>query len=84
WQAVLQDPDRYALEELRRQEDILDLEETPLNLEEMYTALRARFHRPDETRESGNGRHAAPGRVRTPTGVERLRDREWDEEGKQP
>jgi ABC-2 type transport system ATP-binding protein len=57
WQAVLQDPDRNALENLRQQEGILDLEESPLNLEEMYTALLARFHRPDiegwgERRES--------------------------------
>jgi ABC-2 type transport system ATP-binding protein len=50
WQAVLQDPDRIALENLRQQEGILDLEESPLNLEEMYTALLARFHRPDEAR----------------------------------
>src|SRR6185437_6811901 len=52
WQAVLQDPDRPALEDLREQEDILDMEETPLSLEDMYTALLARFHRPAEARST--------------------------------
>ncbi len=84
WQAVLQDPDHRALEELRQQEDILDLEETPLNLEEMYTALLARFHRPAEAGESSNGRHGSPGRMTTPTGVKRLHGRQRDEEGEQP
>lgn len=56
WQAVLQDPDRALLEELRQQADILDMEETPLTLEEMYTALLARFHRPDAAQVSSNGR----------------------------
>jgi ABC-2 type transport system ATP-binding protein len=65
WQAVLQDPDRAALEELQRREDLVGVEETPLNLEEMYTALLARFHRPDE---GSNGRHVAlsPQRERQP------------------
>jgi len=58
WQAVLQDPDPTALEELRCREDIFNLEETPLNLEEMYTALLARFHRPSQPRESSNGQRA--------------------------
>jgi ABC-2 type transport system ATP-binding protein len=56
WQAVLQDPDRAALEELRRQDGVLDLEETSLNLEEMYTALLARYHRPAGPQTSANGR----------------------------
>jgi ABC-2 type transport system ATP-binding protein len=55
WQAVLQDPDRLALEELCRREDVSAVEETPLNLEEMYTALLARFHRPDEGHVARNG-----------------------------
>jgi ABC-2 type transport system ATP-binding protein len=55
WQVVVQDPNRLALDGLRQREDILDLEETPLTLEEMYTALLARFHRPAEA-GSGNGR----------------------------
>jgi ABC-2 type transport system ATP-binding protein len=55
WQAVLQDPERLALEELRRRDDVSDVEETPLSLEDTYTALLARFHRPDEPRESSNG-----------------------------
>jgi ABC-2 type transport system ATP-binding protein len=38
-QAVLQDPDRGALDGLRATEGIFDLEEAPLGLEEIYTAL---------------------------------------------
>ncbi|HEY7311673.1 MAG TPA: ABC transporter ATP-binding protein [Gemmataceae bacterium] len=60
WQAVLQDPDRAALEELRGYDSILDMEETPLSLEEMYTALLVRFHRPDEEEISRNGEHVPP------------------------
>lgn len=55
WQAVLQDPNRLALENLRQQEDVRKWEESPLNLEEMYTALLARFHRPDDTHAANNG-----------------------------
>jgi ABC-2 type transport system ATP-binding protein len=55
WQAVLQDPIRLALENLRNQAGIHDPEETPLSLEEMYTALLARFHRPEEVPLSSNG-----------------------------
>jgi ABC-2 type transport system ATP-binding protein len=85
WQAVLQDPNRRALEGLRQSEDILDLEETPLNLEEMYTALLARFHRPGEARESTNGRPGPHGKVKAPSGVERPRRRvRHEEEGGQP
>ncbi len=54
WHAVLQDPDRLALDDLRQQPGILEVEETPLNLEEMYTALLARYHRPDEAHVYGN------------------------------
>ncbi|HEY7330581.1 MAG TPA: ABC transporter ATP-binding protein [Gemmataceae bacterium] len=56
WQAVLQDPNRLTLEELRQQPDIRELEETPLSLEEMYTALLARFHKPEEAPAMSNGR----------------------------
>lgn len=59
WQAVLQDPERAVLEDLRQQPGILDVEESPLTLEEMYTALLARFHRPEEAREMSKGRVAA-------------------------
>jgi ABC-2 type transport system ATP-binding protein len=69
WQAVLQDPDRYALEELRDQECVLDLEETPLNLEEMYTALLARFHRPGEAGASSNGKSQESGVRNQESGV---------------
>jgi ABC-2 type transport system ATP-binding protein len=94
WQAVLQDPDRGALEELRHREGVLDVEETPLNLEEMYTALLARFHRPAEAAPSRNGRHRpgsadraagpAPGRVMAPYGPEPVRDRPARDEEEQP
>jgi ABC-2 type transport system ATP-binding protein len=56
WQAVLQDPDRFALEELRSHEGVRRVEEVPLNLEEMYTALLARFHRSDAPHPLRNGR----------------------------
>ncbi len=39
WQAVIQDPNRMALEGLRSRDDIFDFEETPLPLEEVYSAL---------------------------------------------
>jgi ABC-2 type transport system ATP-binding protein len=59
WQAVLQDPDPAAINELRCcREDVYDVEESPLSLEEMYTALLARFHRPNQPRESNNGQSA--------------------------
>ncbi len=45
WQAVLLDPDRVALEDLRHRPGVLGLEDAPLKLEEMYTALLARDHR---------------------------------------
>jgi ABC-2 type transport system ATP-binding protein len=44
WQAVVQDPVRASLDRLREQEGITEFEEAPLTLEEMYTALLARFH----------------------------------------
>jgi ABC-2 type transport system ATP-binding protein len=46
WQAVLQDPDRAALDALRSAADIFDVEETPLALEEVYCALLARKEGP--------------------------------------
>jgi len=39
WQAVVLDPIRPAVEQLRDGEDVFDFEETPLNLEEVYCAL---------------------------------------------
>jgi ABC-2 type transport system ATP-binding protein len=45
WQAVLQDPDPAAVEELRGRPGVLGVEESRLTLEEMYTALLARSHR---------------------------------------
>jgi ABC-2 type transport system ATP-binding protein len=47
WQAVIQDPDRDALDGLRFRDDVFDYEETPLTLEETYTALLTRFHLPE-------------------------------------
>jgi ABC-2 type transport system ATP-binding protein len=52
WQVVLLGPDRSAIEDLRQRPGVLELEETALNLEEMYTALLARFHH----RPTDNGR----------------------------
>jgi ABC-2 type transport system ATP-binding protein len=57
WQAVILDPDAVAVADLRHRDGVLDLEEAPLKLEEMYTALLARFHR----RANRNGSaHAEP------------------------
>jgi ABC-2 type transport system ATP-binding protein len=42
WQAVLLDPDRQALAELRGTEGIHDFEEAPLSLEDVYLALLTR------------------------------------------
>ncbi len=80
WQAVLQDPNRFALEELRNQEGVRGVEESTLNLEEMYTALLARFHRPGEpaalaagyeSPPASNGRAPDLGRVRIPSPIQR-------------
>jgi ABC-2 type transport system ATP-binding protein len=64
WQAVLQDPDRPALDELHQREGVLGLEESALSLEEMYTALLARFHR--SARHNGQ-----PGAIQQ---LERMKD----------
>jgi ABC-2 type transport system ATP-binding protein len=42
WQAVLLDPDRAAVHELRQAEGVHDVEETPLSLEDIYLALLTR------------------------------------------
>jgi ABC-2 type transport system ATP-binding protein len=42
WQAVIQDPDRRAVETLRAAAGIHDFEEAPLGLEDLYLALLAR------------------------------------------
>jgi ABC-2 type transport system ATP-binding protein len=56
WQAVLLDPDRAALDALRQRADVGEFEETPLTLEEMYTALLARYHTIAPPTPSANGR----------------------------
>jgi ABC-2 type transport system ATP-binding protein len=55
WQAVLQDPNRLAVEGLRHREGVADFEEAPLSLEDMYTALLGRHHGTGG-RQPGNGR----------------------------
>ena len=62
WQAVFLDPDRGALDALRDRADLGQDEETPLTLEEMYTALLARFHTAAPPTASGNGRASRPER----------------------
>jgi ABC-2 type transport system ATP-binding protein len=57
WQAVFLDPDRVGLHELAHRPDVGDYEESALSLEEMYTALLARFHRP-AGKAAGNGQAA--------------------------
>jgi ABC-2 type transport system ATP-binding protein len=42
WQAVIQDPNREAVETLRTAEGVFDFEETPLGLEDVYLALLGR------------------------------------------
>jgi ABC-2 type transport system ATP-binding protein len=54
WQAVFQDPDRSAVEEMRQRSGVLGVEESALTLEEMYTALMARFHGSSD--RNGQGR----------------------------
>jgi ABC-2 type transport system ATP-binding protein len=84
WQAVLQDPDPIELEKLRCREDIFDIEEIPLNLEEMYTALLARFHRPTQSRESSNGWDGTSAAVKTPSGIGRSRGETAEDEEVEP
>ena len=48
-------------EELRQREDVSGLEETPLSLEDMYTALLARFHRPADGPPNGRRGQAPAG-----------------------
>jgi len=55
WQAVLLDPNRAALAALRERADLGEFEETPLTLEEMYTALLARYHTIAPPTASANG-----------------------------
>jgi ABC-2 type transport system ATP-binding protein len=42
WQAIIQNPNRQAVESLRSSQSIFDFEETPLGLEEAYCALLAK------------------------------------------
>jgi ABC-2 type transport system ATP-binding protein len=62
WQAVVQDPVRAAVEQMRQRDGVLALEESALTLEEMYTALMARFHRGTERNGRGRIREAEPAR----------------------
>jgi ABC-2 type transport system ATP-binding protein len=56
WQVVLQDPDRIALDGLAHREGVYGYEESPLSLEEMYTALLGRYHAaPSENPAGLNG-----------------------------
>jgi ABC-2 type transport system ATP-binding protein len=56
WQVDLQDPDRAALNSLRERSDVREYDETPLSLEEMYTALLARYHKGGDKPVSTNAR----------------------------
>jgi ABC-2 type transport system ATP-binding protein len=64
WQAVLLDPDRAALDALYERADLEGVEEGALTLEEMYTALLARYHTAPQPATSANGR-GAPAVART-------------------
>ncbi|HVS34144.1 MAG TPA: ATP-binding cassette domain-containing protein [Gemmataceae bacterium] len=55
WQAVLLDPDRAALDALGERSDLEGIEESPLTLEEMYTAVLARYHTSGPPTPSANG-----------------------------
>jgi ABC-2 type transport system ATP-binding protein len=55
WQAVVLDPDRTALDALYERNDFDAVEEMTLTLEEMYTALLARYHTSPGSKPSGNG-----------------------------
>jgi ABC-2 type transport system ATP-binding protein len=71
WQAVLLDPDRAALDALYERADLEGVEEGALALEEMYTALLARYHTAPQPAASANGRAPAVARtsaVRTEEG----------------
>jgi ABC-2 type transport system ATP-binding protein len=81
WQTMLQDPDPAELERLRCREDIFNVEEIPLSLEEMYTALLARFHRPTQPRRANDGWSAAPEAVKTPSAVAERGESAEKEEG---
>jgi ABC-2 type transport system ATP-binding protein len=61
-QAVVLDPDREMLDSLSVLPGVSELEETPLTLEEMYTALLARYHH--------QGARVGMDRVGAPVGTE--------------
>ena len=63
WQAVLLDADRAALDALRQRPDLEDVEESPLTLEDMYTALLARYHTAAPAAAPTNGRAHAEERA---------------------
>jgi ABC-2 type transport system ATP-binding protein len=56
WQVDLQDPNRDLLNALRDHGDAHGYDEAPLSLEEMYTALLARYHKGGGKQPSANGR----------------------------
>jgi ABC-2 type transport system ATP-binding protein len=59
WQAVIRDPDRIALDALANREGVYGYEESPLNLEEMYTALLGRYHESAPEEKAGSNGTAA-------------------------
>lgn len=64
WKAAVLDPDRAALAELRHREGILDCQEMTLSLEEMYTALLARYHRAGVAEGQRDATERGEGRAR--------------------
>jgi ABC-2 type transport system ATP-binding protein len=60
WQAVIQDVDRIALDGLAHRDGVYDYEESPLSLEEMYTALLGRYHATPPGEANGVNGSASP------------------------
>ncbi len=79
WQVDLQDPDRAALDALKEHGDAQDYEESPLSLEEMYTALLARYHKGGDRKAAKNGRRQAE-EIDEPDAeeLEQLPQRRWE------
>jgi ABC-2 type transport system ATP-binding protein len=63
WQVDLQDPNREQLNALRDRGDAHGYDEAPLSLEEMYTAVLARYHKGGVGKPSANGRREPEGHV---------------------
>jgi ABC-2 type transport system ATP-binding protein len=81
WRGALQDPDRVALDELAHRPDVVDLEESTLSLEDIYTAVLARYHRPGAGGVPPNGRHSSDAR---PAGrhLDAERRLDWEKGGR--